>query len=139
MLASTRIGPLNTSRTARSVARSSGPPHLILSAGKPAARRARSATTAGSSMPIVKSVGGMVAGSRMILWTGMPIALPTRSCSAISTAHFAAPFHRIARSNISEMSASPSPAQSASKSMSSGSIRDTNIGITAAIVSGVSP
>ena len=55
-------GPSKTPRTARSVARSSGPPHLILSAGKSAARRARSATTAGSSMPIVKSVGGIAAG-----------------------------------------------------------------------------
>ena len=42
-----------------SVSRSAGPPTLTLSAGKSAARRARSATTAGSSMPSVKSVGGM--------------------------------------------------------------------------------
>ena len=59
VLASTRIGPPNTARTARTVSRSVGPPTLILSAGKSAARRARSATTAGSSMPSVKSVGGI--------------------------------------------------------------------------------
>ena len=59
VFASTRIGPPKTERTASSVARSSGPPHLILSAGKSAARPARSATTAGSSMPRVKSVGGI--------------------------------------------------------------------------------
>ena len=60
VLASTRIGPAKTARTARSVSRSCGPPHLILSAGKSAARAARWATIAGSSMPIVKSVGGIV-------------------------------------------------------------------------------
>ncbi len=60
VLASTRIGPPKTSRTARSVSRSCGPPSLILSAGNAAARDARSATISGSSMPIVKSVGGIV-------------------------------------------------------------------------------
>ena len=61
VLASTRIGPAKTARTASSVSMSAGPPTLILRAGKPAARRARSATTAGASMPSVKSVGGIVA------------------------------------------------------------------------------
>jgi len=42
VLASTRIGPSKTPRTARSVATSDGPPTLIFSAGKSLARVARS-------------------------------------------------------------------------------------------------
>ena len=48
-------------RTASSVARSSGPPHLILSAGKRRRAGGPLGDDAGSSMPMVKSVGGMSA------------------------------------------------------------------------------
>ena len=49
-------------------------------------------------MPMVKSVGGIAADSPIRAWTGTPRTLPTRSWSAISIAHFAAPWPRIAPS-----------------------------------------
>ena len=50
-----------------------------------------SLTTSGVSMPIVKVVSGVFRASRpQILYHGMPISLPTRSCRAMSTAAFAA-------------------------------------------------
>ncbi len=107
VLASTRIGPSKTARTASSVARSSGPPHLILRAGKSAARAARSATTSGSSMPIVKSVGGMSGDRPRISWAGRPVTLPTRSCRAMSTAQRAAPWPRMAASIARSAAARP--------------------------------
>ena len=91
VLASTRIGPPNTERTARTVATSVGPPTLTLRAGKSAARRARSATTAGSSMPSVKSVGGISPSTPSSAATESPRRLPTRSWRAMSIAHLAAP------------------------------------------------
>jgi hypothetical protein len=71
---------------------SAGPPTLIFSAGKSAARFARSATTSGVSMPKVKSVGGIGPVTPSSSWTGTPWRLPTRSCRAMSSAHFAAPW-----------------------------------------------
>ena len=69
VLASTRIGPPNTDRTALIVSRSCALPTFTFNAGKCAAADARSATTAGSSIPTVKSVGGSPQTSRAVRTT----------------------------------------------------------------------
>ena len=98
VLASTRIGPSKTSRTASSVARSPGPPHLILSAGK--SRRAGGAL--GDDVGLVDAdgeVGRREVGrqAEQLVDRARRVTLPTRSCRAMSMAHFAAPWPRMAR------------------------------------------
>jgi len=106
---------------------------LIFSAGKAPARVARSATTEGSSRPRVKSVGGMVVERPRRQWTGRPATLPARSCRAVSMAHFAPPFHRIAA--WSRPLADRTPSAVGSKP----SIEARRNGKIAAMVSTVSP
>ena len=86
VLASTRIGPAYTAADGLEGLEVLRPAALDLERGKVGRpRRARSATTAGSSMPIVKSVGGIAAGRPISSWTGRPVTLPTRSWSAMSS------------------------------------------------------
>ena len=84
-------------------------------------------------MPIVKSVGGIAAGRRISSWTGTPRTLPTKSCRAMSTAHLAAPFQRIARSMRAISSTRPTDVHAGSP------IAASSVGMTATIDSGVSP
>ena len=90
--ASTATGRSVTSRMARIICSSLSKPTFTLRILNLSAHSVVfSRTTSGASMPIVKVVLGALPGfSPQILYQGSPISLPTRSCSAMSTAALAA-------------------------------------------------
>lgn len=80
-------------------------PSFTFSTGKSAASRTFTASVSGTSMPMDMDVTGCRVGSTpSIRYSGTPITLPAQSCSARSTAAFAAGLSGSAASTASDTS-----------------------------------